>query len=242
MLPIDDVEKVIEEKIREYYYGICDGFSKTPFTFISKTKNSIPPDAVCINKCIDTSTNIKQFVNVLLYDYLKNEAKIIRLKNNRDKIIKKYINLIKTGKEEDIQNFLYSLYNKGTTKNDIQKNENIIIQEKKVLDKIKVGSVVCHTDGDRNHCGVIVGITSMKKVEVVFCTTNPLWNPYSRELSADEQKLFGFPDRGKTTYFAPVIRSIDEVYYLGYDFPLYRTEDLAAEFFYRKIKKEEETT
>lgn len=199
------------------YYGVCDGFSKKPFTFVVKMDTKIPPDAMVVWRT-QTTSEAKTGAVELLVEYNLNKYRIMHSEINREEFIRStrtneiIEDLLSAGEEEPV-------------------NYKKLVHASSMYSGIDVGTVVCHTDGARTHVGVIVGFLNHNKIQIIFSTTNPDWSTSSRPMSKDEKILLGFPDRGKQTYFAPVIRFIDEIYSLLYQFPLHRVEQLRKEFF-----------
>lgn len=96
---------------------------------------------------------------------------------------------------------------------------------------IMPGDIVSLADSDGNHIGIVLSINK-DDCKLLLCTSNPYWNEFSRRLSSDERKYFSniFFNKNKATYFAPVKRSIRNVYNLGGSFPEHRVQALLDEF------------
>lgn len=92
--------------------------------------------------------------------------------------------------------------------------------------QINVGNVVMHSDGSRNHIGVVIDIQNNNAL-VVFCTSNNMWNKRARKATKEELNLFLLK---RKTYLAPVIRPISELHNMKYSFPTFRIEQLIKEF------------
>ena len=116
--------------------------------------------------------------------------------------------------------------------------ETTIQQEEVIMARPKIilpGEIVSLADREGNHVGLVINIDK-DFCELLLCTTNPNWNPFSRKLSNDERIYFGnIFIRSKTTYFAPVKRRTADVYSLGVSFPDHRVEGLKEEFHRRFI-------
>lgn len=95
--------------------------------------------------------------------------------------------------------------------------------------KFRPGEIVIYADSHGQHTAIV--LHSMKyESYFVFVTSNPNWGRASREITKDEQALMGYPDKGRTSYFTPVIRDNDMAVSTGKLYPIHRVRDLIAEF------------
>lgn len=94
---------------------------------------------------------------------------------------------------------------------------------------IRPGSIVVCADSQGHHIGVVLD-ASEEDVWLLFCTSNPYWNPKSRKLTTEELSLLGFPKRSRTTYFAPVYQPRNVMSLMEHTFPQHRVEELLKEF------------
>lgn len=75
--------------------------------------------------------------------------------------------------------------------------------------RVQPGAVACHLDHGGKHLALILAIKN-RDCKALFITSNPFWGLGARELTADEVGLCGLFTRNKTSYFSPVIRSLDD--------------------------------
>ena len=94
--------------------------------------------------------------------------------------------------------------------------------------RMEPGSVVTHADGQGVHVGVVLKIVG-DMAWMVFSTTSSDWNDQSRPMSDEEASMMGFAVRRKS-YFAPVVRFVDDLSPLGRFFPEYRVSEMLEEF------------
>lgn len=95
--------------------------------------------------------------------------------------------------------------------------------------RIKAGSIVKYVDGNGEHDAIVLRPGRIQSL-MVFATTNPNWNYRARKITSEEQILLGYPDRGRETYLAPVIRDNDAMYPTDKSFPLHRVTEMIEEF------------
>lgn len=96
------------------------------------------------------------------------------------------------------------------------------------MPKICAGSIVHHIDQCGQHTAVVLYRANYSKILMI--TTNPNWNTNCRLITDDEQIFLGYPNRGKQSYFAPVVRSIDDLSMPYGEFPRHRVLELRKEF------------
>jgi len=95
--------------------------------------------------------------------------------------------------------------------------------------KFRPGEIVIYADNHGQHTAIV--LHSMKyESYFVFVTSNPHWGRTSREISKEEQALMGFPDKGRISYFTPVIRDNDMAVSTGRFYPVHRVQELIVEF------------
>lgn len=95
--------------------------------------------------------------------------------------------------------------------------------------KIVDGSIVHHIDNFGQHTAVVLYRGNYNS-KLLMITTNPLWNPGCRLMTSEEQNFLGYPNRGKQSYFAPVIRNTNELSMPYGEFPRHRVKELRLEF------------
>lgn len=95
--------------------------------------------------------------------------------------------------------------------------------------KFRPGEIVIYADNQGQHTAIV--LHSMEHESYfAFVTTNPHWGSISRKILKDEQSLLGYPDKGRTSYFTPVIRDNDMAVSIGRSYPLHRVKELIREF------------
>jgi hypothetical protein len=98
----------------------------------------------------------------------------------------------------------------------------------------KPGDIVDFTDKYGRHTAILLK-SNGKRSEFMFVTSNPKWGRGGRKITDDERMLLGYPDRGKVSYFTPVVRNNYHAMFTGKTYPLYRVEQLIEEFKVEKI-------
>lgn len=107
--------------------------------------------------------------------------------------------------------------------------EIVKINKTEIKKNISVGDVTYFIDGQKLHTSIIMEYNEdMSKM--LFITTNPYWNPWSRPISREEEVLLGYPSKGKISYLAPVIRPSKFIKQSGKSFPSHRIDSLKEEF------------
>jgi len=91
------------------------------------------------------------------------------------------------------------------------------------------GEVVSFIDDDRNHTAIVLEYTN-ELCCLLFVTSNPYWNTYSRLVTEDELAILGYTNSKRDSYFAPVIRPTKFVHSKNHSFPQHRIESLLEEF------------
>ena len=95
--------------------------------------------------------------------------------------------------------------------------------------KFRQGEIVIYADNHGQHTAIV--LHSMEHESYfAFVTSNPRWGRVAREITKDEQSLMGYPDKGRTSYFTPVIRDNDMVVTTGKLYPMHRVRELIEEF------------
>ena len=91
------------------------------------------------------------------------------------------------------------------------------------------GRVAYFLDRDGSHMSVMLE-PGQPNSFILFITSNPFWNNFSRELTDDEISLIGMPIKNKKSYFAPVIRPTTLLNPIKACFPKWRVMELMEEF------------
>ena len=95
--------------------------------------------------------------------------------------------------------------------------------------KFLKGDIIIYADKYGQHTGIV-----LKKGETestfLFVTSNPNWGRMARRITRDEEALLGYPNRGRTSFFVPVVRPNVFAIETGKSYSSYRIEELIEEF------------
>lgn len=106
--------------------------------------------------------------------------------------------------------------------------QEVVVPSARPLDWM-TGRIGHHADGGPVHTAICVGV-DLGDCLLLFMTSHPNWNPYSRPLRKDEAPFTGF-SWNSMTFLAPVLRAGDSVSWTDRQIPDHRVESLRAEFF-----------
>ena len=98
--------------------------------------------------------------------------------------------------------------------------------------KFLSGDVVIYADKQGQHTAIVLD-KGINNSTMLFITSNPNWGIFpqdNREITKEEEVLLGYPDKGRTSYFVPVIRPNKFVVETGKVYPKYRIKELITEF------------
>jgi len=129
-------------------------------------------------------------------------------------------------KPTDVEKEANEFYEKYIAENHIPEQVVKNTISEKIID---AGEVVYFVDGQKIHTSIVIEYNK-EYSRLLFITSNPYWNPWSRPISGDEETLLGYPSRGKTSYLAPVIRPSKFIKRSGCSFPSHRIDSLMMEF------------
>lgn len=105
----------------------------------------------------------------------------------------------------------------------------ILLNYRESTSGLMPGDIVIYADNYGQHTAIVLHCMDHQSY-FVFVTSNPNWGRMAREISKEEQSLMGYPDKGRTSYFSPVIRDNDLAVTTGKIYPMHRVEELIKEF------------
>ncbi len=183
---------------------------------IKNNKTGIPKRAVYI-----------YLYNENILDPTYEERKLIYNANLiREELILKDFYIYNSNKYLDELNDFYFANNNDHS--DLKRNYPDIIKDEPIIDdNLNPGDVVYLIDGGF-HTALILRVDVYKSY-LLMITSNDLWNKKSRKITKDEFNLLGIPQR-KQSYFAPVLRSNNDLSKSGVKYPEYRIKELIEEF------------
>lgn len=106
---------------------------------------------------------------------------------------------------------------------------NELIEEERRKLKLLKGDIVIYADKYGQHTAIVLKKGDTEST-FLFVTSNPNWGRMARKITRDEESLLGYPNRGRTSYFVPVVRVNVYAVETGKSYSSYRIEELIEEF------------
>lgn len=110
----------------------------------------------------------------------------------------------------------------------LEERYGIAAPSRRVHAPILEGRIGFHSDG-AVHSVICLGVKD-EVASLLFVTSSPNWNPFSRPITREEVGFLGYTWNDHT-YLAPVFRDVREVSWAPRFIPSYRLEELRKEFF-----------